>query len=259
MTDPAPSDQRAAERSRASRGSELAERSARRGDGRREVAGRRYERARVDNAGAPAAGRAGRLLDQRCAAARAGARFAAARGRGAPGPGAEVQPGRASGALRGGRSGLPQPVRGRLLAAGGACARTGRRRCVRGRHGAVAAADARGVRVGQSDRPDARRPRAQRRLRRRARPPAGLSWPRRAARVLCQRCGHAGAQARRVDRRAGARRGGPGRRLPGRLRRAPCGKPCERFETRRRRAGPCCGRDYRRSATKLPRGVSGEL
>ncbi len=74
------------------------------------------------------------------------------------------------------------------------------------------------VRLGQSDRADARRPCAQRRLRRRARAHARAARPRRGARVLRQRRGLAGAQAGRVDPGARARRGGARGRLPGRLR-----------------------------------------
>ncbi len=77
-------------------------------------------------------------------------------------------------------SGLPQPVHGRLLAD-----RRRLRECSRPAMrfgaglGAGARAHARRVRVRQPDRADARRPRPQRRLRRRACSHSGLSRPRR--------------------------------------------------------------------------------
>ncbi len=75
-----------------------------------------------------------------------------------------------------------------------------------------------GIRLGQPDRADARRPRAKCCLRRRARAHARARRRSRGARVLRQRRGLAGAHVRRVDPGARARRAGPRGRLPGRLR-----------------------------------------
>ncbi len=66
-------------------------------------------------------------------------------------------------------------------------------------------ADHRRVRLGQSNRSDARRSRPQRRLRRCAGTGASFPWAQRGARVLCQRRRFSGVQARRVDRGARAR------------------------------------------------------
>ena len=132
----------------------------------------------------------------------------AARARRAPRRGARRAAAAEPRALRGGGPGLPEPVPVRRLADGGA-----RRRCSPpgARFGAGGApaprADPRRVRLGQPDRADARRPRPQRRLRRRARAHARLPRPQRGAGVLRQRRRLPDAQVRRVDQRAGARRG----------------------------------------------------
>ena len=78
-----------------------------------------------------------------------------------------------------------------------------------------ARADQHRVRLGQPDRAAARRPRAQRRVRRRAGAAAHVRRPRRRARVLRQRLRLADRAAGRVAAGAGARRG----RARGRLRR----------------------------------------
>ena len=132
---------------------------------------------------------------------------AAARGRRAAGRGAQARARRAARALRGRGSGLPEPVPRRLLAAD-ALAAARRRRDASARAARSARTDPRRVRLGQPDRADARRPRPQRRLRRFARARARLPRPRGRTRVLRQRRGLAGSQARRVDRGARAGRRG---------------------------------------------------
>ena len=76
------------------------------------------------------------------------------------------------------------------------------------------------VRVGQPDRPAARRQRPRRVRRRPAEPRPRGGRPAGHARVLLQRLGRPDPQPRRVGRRAPARRAGPRGRLPRRLRRA---------------------------------------
>ena len=121
--------------------------------------------ARRDHARAPPQGRLRRLRDQCSTAARAVARHPAARGRRTSRCGADTRARRPSGSLRGRGTGLSEPVPGRLLAAD-ALARSSPRTSVRRRRSAAVRTHPCGVRLGQSHRADARRPCAQRGLRR---------------------------------------------------------------------------------------------
>ena len=201
------------------------ERPARRraGGGRR--AGRRRRRRSRADARAPAAGRASATTrpTPRCCSRRALGRAAARGRRAARRRRCSERLGDALERFEVAGPGLPQPVPGRRLVRARARRRARAPATASARGGADAPrARPRRVRLGQPDRPDARRPRA-------ATPPTATrsrgcsrsTATRVDARVLRQRRRLAGAQARRVDPGARARGEEVARgRLPGRLRRA---------------------------------------
>ena len=147
-------------------------------------------------------------------------------------------------ALRGGRAGIRQPAPRRRLAAAThwpGCSPPGASFGAGGAARAGEHGDGR-VRLGQPDRADARRPRAQRRLRRRAGADAGIPRRARVARVLRQRRGHAGAHVRRLGAGDRARRAAARGWLPGRVRGRAGGAPGRRRRRRGGRARPRGGR-----------------
>ncbi len=164
---------------------------------------------------------AGRLLDQHGHAAGPGAAQATARDRRAGGRRAERGAGAGSGALRGRRARLRQPVPVRRLVPARAAhgARCGRALWRRRRPGGPKGAG--GVRVGQSHGSAGGRQRPPCRLRRRAVARARPPRPRGVARVLLQRRRRADPAARRVRDRARSGRERPRGRLPGRVRARP--------------------------------------
>ena len=188
-------------------------------------------RSTPDHARAAQAGRVRRLLDER----RAAARTAAGRATRARSPSVSARRSRSGSArtraLRRRRPGLRQPVPVRSLAAGGRW----RQRSSPGPASAPAAppagADPRRVRLRQPDRPDARRPCAQRRLRRCARAHARLPRPQRRARVLRQRR----RQRRSASSASRSRRSRAGSRCPRTATTATTSASCRRAAGRRRR------------------------
>ena len=131
-----------------------------------------------------------------------------------------LRAGRAAGGSRrrrGRRPRVPEPHgRGRLAGIG---PRRGARRGAEVRRRLCGDARARSGRagLGEPDRPDHRRGRAERRIRRCGRPPARVRGQRGRARVLLQRRRHSDGPVPRVRGRDPARREASRRRIPGRL------------------------------------------